>query len=307
MLSHFTQPEKMFADEISERLKVIACLDIPNMIHSEELEPSLSEKQWDEIKKLLKAGKSDAQLIITGPADDIKTALETIEERCIMALEGIPTETRKSFVDGTTIFERVLPGADRMYPDTDSPPIPLEDALINKLSENLPEDIIDRYKKLKDWNIPEDTYTYIFSKDHFSLIERIINELEIKPGFVGTFFGHDLKHAEGQYSGTEVFNSKKIYKLFAFLQKEKLDLRLAKTMLPILLEHPKMDFESILLEMNFKRVKPQDIVDKLPVLIEKFNKDSIDPDAENKINWVMGQIRKLAIGNMSLTELSEKI
>jgi len=306
-LSWFTQPGKMFANELADRLKVIACIERPNMIHSEELEPSLSEKQWDEIKKLLKAGKRDAQLIITGPADDIKTALETIEERCIMALEGIPTETRKSFVDGTTIFERVLPGADRIYPDTDSPPIPLEDTLINKLSENLPEDIIDRYKKLKDWNIPEDTYTYIFSKDHFPLIERIINELGIKPIFAGTFFGHDLKHAEGQYSGIEVFNSKKIYKLFAFLQKEKLDLRLAKTMLPILLEHPKMDFESILLEMNFKRVKSQDIVDKLPVLIEKFNKDSADPDAENKVNWVMGQIRKLAIGNMSLTKLSEQI
>jgi glutamyl-tRNA(Gln) amidotransferase subunit E len=306
-LSWFTQPGKMFANELADRLKVIACIERPNMIHSEEIEPALSENQWDEIKKLLKAGKSDAQLIITGPADDIQTAIETIEERCIMALEGIPTETRKSFVDGTTIFERVLPGADRMYPDTDSPPIPLEDTLINKLSEHLPEDIIDRYKKLKDWNIPEDTYTYVFSRDHFPMIEKIIHGLDIKPAFVGTFFGHDLKHAEGQYSGAEVFKTEKIYDLFAFLQKEKLDLRLASTMLPILLEHPKMDFESILMEMNFKRVDAKDIIDKIPVLMEKFNKDSIDPREEDRKNWVMGQLRNLAIGNMSLTELSRNI
>ncbi len=52
-----------------------------------------------------------------------------------MAFEGVPNETRKSFEDGTTIFERVLPGADRMYPDTDSPPIPLQEEDIKKLGE----------------------------------------------------------------------------------------------------------------------------------------------------------------------------
>ncbi len=86
-------------------------------------------------------------------ADDIKTALETVEERCLMAFEGIPNETRKSFEDGTTIFERVLPGADRMYPDTDSAPIPLEDDYIQSLTKNMPEDIIERYKKLMAWDI----------------------------------------------------------------------------------------------------------------------------------------------------------
>ena len=38
-----------------------------------------------------------------------KHLCETVEERCKMALEGVPVQTRKSFEDGTTIFERVLP------------------------------------------------------------------------------------------------------------------------------------------------------------------------------------------------------
>jgi Glu-tRNA(Gln) amidotransferase subunit E-like FAD-binding protein len=37
-----------------------------------------------------------------------------ITERALMLFDGIPPETRKSFEDGTTIFERVLPGADPM-------------------------------------------------------------------------------------------------------------------------------------------------------------------------------------------------
>ena len=306
-LSWFTQPGKMFADELADRLKVIACIERPNMLHAEELEPKVKASQWEEIKELLKAGPKDTQLIITGPADDIKTALETIEERCQMALEGIPNETRKSFVDGTTIFERVLPGADRMYPDTDSAPIPLDDEYIESLGKDLPEDIIDRYRKLKAWEIPEDTFTYIFAKDHFPLIERIINELGIEPKFVGTFFGHALKHAEGQYSGADELYPIKLYKLFKYLIDNKLDFHIAKDMLPEMLEHPKMDFDSILREMNFKKVKEREILSQLPVLSRRFAKECYTPTELKKKNWVMGQIRKRALGNVNLTDLSKKI
>jgi len=306
-LSWFTQPGKMFADELADRLKVIACIERPNMIHSEELEPKLSSNHWKEIGELLKAGKHDTQVLITGPEADIKTALETIEERCQMALEGIPNETRKSFEDGTTIFERVLPGADRMYPDTDSAPIPLEDEYIQSLSDNLPEQVIDRYKKLKKWGIPEDTYTYILSKDYFPVIEKIINELDVPPKLVGTFFGHNLKHAQGQYSGADQLYQKKIYKLFACLKKKNLNFRLAKEMLPVILVYPKMDFESILNEMKFKKVKPSEVVDKIAVLNEKFKEEAKSSNEMNRINWVMGQLRNLAIGNIDMKVLSEEI
>jgi len=154
-LSHFTQPDKMFANEISDRLKVIACLEKPNMVHSESIVPEVEVENWQKVANLLSTGKNDAVLIFWGPQEDMKTALETIEERCRMAFEGVPNETRKSFENGTTIFERVLPGADRMYPDTDSAPIPLEDDYIDSLSKNLPEDIIDRFNQLRKWNVPD--------------------------------------------------------------------------------------------------------------------------------------------------------
>ena len=111
ILSHFTQPGKMFADEIADRLKVIACLEKPNMTHSEEIKPIIISDNFDKIKNQFKAGENDAQLIFWAPDADINTALEVIEERCKMAFEGVPKETRKAFGNGTTIFERVLPGA----------------------------------------------------------------------------------------------------------------------------------------------------------------------------------------------------
>jgi len=141
ILSHFTQPGHCFADELRHRLKVIACIEHPNMTHSEDLNPLLSNKIMTRIADWLGARPEDAQIVFWGPREDISTGLETLDERLRMAFEGVPPETRKSLPDGTTIFERVLPGSNRMYPDTDSAPIPLSTDHINSLSEKLPLDI----------------------------------------------------------------------------------------------------------------------------------------------------------------------
>jgi glutamyl-tRNA(Gln) amidotransferase subunit E len=307
ILSHFTQPGKMFANEISDRLKVIACLEKPNLIHTEEFEPLVEEKTWEMIRKQLNAGEEDAQLIIWGVEEDMPTALETIEERCKMAFEGVPQETRKSLEDGTTIFERVLPGADRMYPDTDSAPIPLKNEYIEELAKNLPTQIIYRYKQLKKWHVPEDTYTYIFSKNLFPLMERMVNELGVNPGFLGTFLGHRVKFAEGHYKHPKEFKYTMLYHLFKFLKDNGLNEQLALRMLPELIQHPKMDFESILNAIKFKRYRKEEILDKIPILTHKFAEGKTIIVESDLINYVTGQLRNMALGNMSLRELSESI
>ncbi len=307
ILSHFTQPGKMFANEISERLKVVACIEQPNMTHSEELSALISGDDQSYIRGLFNANDNDAQLIFWGPEADIKTALEVIEERCHMAFLGIPQETRKSFKDGTTIFERVLPGADRMYPDTDSKPIPLPEDLIVELRKHLPEEVIDRYHKLKAWNVPEDTYTYIFKKNLFPLVERIINELNINPVFVGTFFGHYLKCVEGQYTKGREFKYEMIFGLLKYLLNHKIDLQLAKRMITVIYEHPKMDFESVLTSINFKKINKEEIVKNIPFLKEKFAQIRISNRVEDEVNWIMGELYQMALGNIALSELKKLI
>lgn len=303
ILSHFTQPGKMFADELSDRLKVIACLEKPNMTHSEAFESVITATNRNKIIKGFKAEENDAQLIFWGPEEDIKTALETIEERCLMALEGVPNETRKSFEDGTTVFERVLPGADRMYPDTDTPPKPLEEEQIEAIRKTLPADVIDRFKQMKKWNIPEHTYTYIFKRNHYPLIERIIKELKLDPVFTGTFFGEQLKFVEGHFEPAEAFNYELIYDMFKFLQKEKLDTELAKYMLPVIYEHPKMDFESVLTVINFKRIPEEEILARIPFMKEKFREIRRSDNKKDETDWIMGELRKIARGNMSMKAL----
>lgn len=308
ILSHFTQPGKSFTNEISDRLKVIACIEKPNITSDEDLENPLSEQDVVKLASLLKASADDAIVLIWGPEADIPTALETIEERCRMAFEGVPRETRRPLSDGTSLFERVLPGADRMYPDTDSAPIPLEDSYIKKLSNNLPVDIWQRYQELAKMRIPEDTHNYILRRNLVPIIEEVAN-MGFPARFVGTFLGHNLKCIEGKMPLHQDFTYKRIVEMFAFLKKKQLHHSLAKLMLPVIYEHPNMDFNSVLISINFKRRTFDDLMAPVDYLIEKLKEIRVTQNGNSDVtvNWVMGQLNKQALGNIDLKELRKRI
>jgi len=78
-------------------------------------------------------------------------------------------------------------------------------------------------------------------------------------------------------------------------------------MLPELVQHPKMDFESILNAINFKRYSENEILEKIPILTDKFAEGKDTIIESDLINYVMGQLRNMAMGNMDLKALSDKI
>ncbi|MDR2084977.1 MAG: Glu-tRNA(Gln) amidotransferase subunit GatE [Bacteroidales bacterium] len=303
VLSHFTQPDKCFVNELSDRLKVIACIEKPNIITSEDIHNPEDKKIFTQISELLNSGENDAQVIFWAPEEDIATALDVIDERCKMAFKGVPNETRKYLLDGTTIFERVLPGADRMYPDTDSAPIPLDNQHLEKLQANLPNDIYERTGQLVKWNAPEDTFTFIHVKNLFPVIEKITNKLNFDPKFISCFMGHRLKFIEGHYS-TKDFDYNRIFDMFEYINKNKLEKEIAYKILPVLYQHPQMDFDSILTTINFKKLKSENIVSNISMLKKKYDEIGRIKTNDAKNNWIMGQLNNLAVGNISMNELN---
>lgn len=307
LLSHFTQPGKIFADELADRLKVIACLERPNLFHTEEIKPTFPAEFWETPASKLKTTSADALIVFRGPEADIETALDVISERCLMAFEGVPGETRKALTDGTTIFERVLPGADRMYPDTDSAPIPLSNEYIETLRKTLPSDIVVRFKQMQNWKIPQDTYTYILSKNLYPLIEKIINQLGYDPLFTGTFFGHYLKFVEGHYRRGREFDYEIIYGLFKFVKDRKLVHNILFPMLPIIFEQPQMEFNSVLTDIRYKTHSKDEIMAPVEFLREKYKEIGRKQNIEAENNWIMGELRNRATGNLDFTSLMNEL
>ncbi|HVP06438.1 MAG TPA: Glu-tRNA(Gln) amidotransferase subunit GatE, partial [Candidatus Acidoferrum sp.] len=307
LLSHFTQPGQTFADELSGRLKVIACIEKPNMTHSEDVVSALTCHHWSELGRLLSAEDDDAQVLVFGPADDISTALDVIEERCRLAMEGVPNETRKGLADGTNIFERVLPGPDRMYPDTDSAPISIDNDRIEAMRQELPVDVAAQIHKLREWRVPKDTWVYLLKRNLVDLVERIVKDFEQDPVFVGSVIGHTLKHVEGISPRNDRFRYDKIYELFRFGKAQKLYDEILKVMVPILYNHPHLTFESVLTAVEFSPYSMEQILSQVPSLRREFAEERTSPDPKAEVRWLMGSLRRCAIGNVCLEELRARV
>jgi glutamyl-tRNA(Gln) amidotransferase subunit E len=306
ILSFFTQPGKMFADELSDRLKVIACLEKPNLVHSEQFEPALDEDAFARIRKLLKSADADAQLLFWAAEDDVKTALETIAERCRLAAVGVPNETRKGLANGRTIFERVLPGPDRMYPDTDSAPISIREDMIVRLRAALPAGVHQRLGQFKEWGIPADTFAYLLKNNLVPLMEKIVLDSAADARFVAVIFGQSLKNLAGRLPASRDFSFQRLYELFAFIHEQKLEKGIIKAMLPVIYQHPNMDFQSVLTTINFKKLDRDEILAALPFLKEKFQKIRTSKDSDAAVRWIVGSMRKLALGNMPMRDVHEQ-
>ncbi len=307
ILSFFTQPGTTFANEISDRLKVIACLDKPNMLYSEEFEGELNMADLEKARKTLGAGENDAQIIFRSHEDDMKTALETVEERCVLAFDGVPPETRKSLKNGTTVFERVLPGPNRMYPDTDSAPIPITENMIDLARDRMPEEISSRFTQLKKWKIPEDTYTYILKCNFCPLMTRIISDFKASPIFLGCLIGHHLRYIEGHFKPSSLFIPEKLYTLFKFIHQKKLGHEIIREMLKVVYQYPNMDFESVLITIKYIPATKEEILSNVSVLKEKFREIRYSKDPAAEVAWIMGHLRELALGNIRMKTLRKEI
>lgn len=307
ILSHFTQPEHVFADELSDRLKVIACIEKPNMIHSEEISEDNFNSLFPEVSIWLSAAPDDAQLIFWGPEADIATAIETIDERIRLALNEVPNETRKGFEDGTTMFERVLPGRDRMYPDTDSQPLAVTTEMLERLALNQPVDIALRFRQMKEWGIPSDTWHYLLSKNLVGLVERICNDFGFDHREIGTIIGHRFRSLEGRNKVARGFSYDILYDLFEFLKREKLLPPVARHMLPGVVSTAEPDFKAILEATGYAPASLSEIRAEVKVLGKKFAEISYNGNSAASVNWVMGQIRMKAIGTVRLAEVNKEV
>ncbi|MCG3138710.1 MAG: Aspartyl/glutamyl-tRNA(Asn/Gln) amidotransferase subunit B [Phycisphaerae bacterium] len=151
LLNHPTQEHTTFAKEFSDRVRVIACLtQLPNIAHSDLAAETLSSREWREVRRKMRADADDALLLVWGNEADTVTAAQEIILRAREATIGVPSDTRQAYKDGTNGFERVLPGPERMYPDTDLPPIEINSARLERLAVQIPRRVWELDERLQE-------------------------------------------------------------------------------------------------------------------------------------------------------------
>jgi len=129
---------------------------VGGIFHSDELPGyGIDEEEIQKVRHALHAEKQDGFALVVAKEDLANSALDRVIERARQALKGVPEETRDPLPDGTSAYSRPLPGRARMYPETDVPPVRVDDALLSKLESEipeLPEQTIHRLQKLYSLN-----------------------------------------------------------------------------------------------------------------------------------------------------------
>lgn len=178
-----TQTGTFFSREISDRVRVIACLTtLPNIIHSDSPGESIASSEWQAIRKTVNASGEDTLVLVWGNKEDADTGAREIAIRAREATIGIPSETRQALRDGTNGFERILPGADRMYPDTDLPPKQITEERLERIRRTLPLDYWTRQSRYQSLGVPDDLIRPLAISRFAPLFDRVTNECHIAPG-----------------------------------------------------------------------------------------------------------------------------
>ena len=172
-----TQPDTTFLDELSGRIRVIACLDEAPIVLSGALMPEFPGKHkiMERIRRRLRMAENDAFFIVFGPEADCRTAAEEIRLRFVDAIKGVPQETRQALTGGFTTFERILPGPDRMYPDTDSPPTRVTAERVAQARERLRPTPWERFRQFGAWQVPLETTEYLIRRGGVAIVDAVVN------------------------------------------------------------------------------------------------------------------------------------
>ena len=121
-------------------------------------------KVIDRLRKRMRLGENDDFFIVFGPEADCRCAVEEIRLRFIDAIKGVPQETRQALTGGYTTFERILPGPDRMYPDTDSPPTRITAERVAEARSRLRSPPWERIAEYAALRVPQETTEFLIRR-----------------------------------------------------------------------------------------------------------------------------------------------
>ncbi len=305
LLSHRTQPGITFAREFSERVRVIACLtDRPFMIHSDVRDYGLDPTQWRAIHSALEADNEDAVIVVWGPASDADTAAREILIRASEAHEGVPSETRQPYLDGTSGFERMLPGPDRMYPDTDTPPLPIEDGWLAEIESRLPELPWDRENRYVEMGLSLGEAVELGA----SRWAELFDDLSPANKKVARRLAHALRKRIPHHSrlGREAPTAEPIVPLVRALEDESIRLEATEAALDALIEHPEKSAVEVLASFKVTKTVHEE-VERLCGRVAESAKDLTDRSRDVLMRWAMGEVMPHLLGKADPMEVRQRL
>jgi glutamyl-tRNA(Gln) amidotransferase subunit E len=115
------QPDRRLGTELADHARRHGA---GGVFHTDELPAyGITDEEIAALRDAVDAGPADAVALVADDSRTAELAIEAVADRARTAMAGVPEETRDATAEATTRYLRPLPGAARMYPETDVPPV----------------------------------------------------------------------------------------------------------------------------------------------------------------------------------------
>jgi len=162
------------------------------------------------------ATDKDAVVLVVDTLVNGKDALKAVIERAREALKGVPEETRAANQDSTTQFMRPRPGAARMYPETDVPPVQISEDYLQILHSRLPELPEQKMARfVKEYELNQKLAKQVLDSEYAQLFETVAKQTKVPPTVIAAALTETFKGLKREGVEIENVGDEQILELFS--------------------------------------------------------------------------------------------
>jgi glutamyl-tRNA(Gln) amidotransferase subunit E len=284
--------------------ELVRFFGLGGVFHSDELPNyGIQQSNVDDLRKNHNIGENDAFLLLATPTEKADIVIDQILLRMREIRDnGIPKDTRLATQTGETKFLRPRPGAARMYPETDIPPILISKEELEDARKNIPKSWDESIKELQTkYEINSQLTEQIFDSKYIELFEKIVEKTKVNPTFVASVLCSTITNLERSGLNSNLLQNKEIVKSFELLEVGKI----AKESIEIIFENimagKAKTTEEAMKNTAIEAVNESDLEKIIEEIVEK-NQDIIKNQKERAVGPLMGiamkELRGKASGEM---------
>ncbi len=270
---------------------------VGGLFHSDELPAyGIDQVHVESVSKKLGCGDSDAFIIIADQGDNVLDGLKAVVERSREAIRRVPEETRVANPDGTTHYMRPRPGAARMYPETDVPPVSISRDRLQEIERNLPKMPEEIAKELQSkYNIGQKLAGQLVDSEFLGVFESIVTTSKgIAPSYVATILTESLRSLTREKVPVDNLQEDHLKRVFGLVTEGATAKESVVDLLKWLASHPESTASEALKELNLgmlTRADLEDIVAKVVTSQQAVVSQQGSKALGKMMNLVMGEVR----------------
>lgn len=297
ILKEEIQPNRRFGTELADYAKVYG--GVGGIFHTDELPAyGIKEEEVEQLKKKLKAEDNDCIVMVVGKEEACRNALNAIIRRIEQAYIGVPSEVRAANPDGTTRFMRPMPGAARMYPETDIPPMVITEELLDQIKANLPETFESKVSRfMKEYGLSYDLASLIVDSPYSSIFEDIVKKSKVNPSLIASTFEYTFKMLKREGIDVDSFDKNIIYELFMSVSNGRFAKEAITDILRWLANNKGKGIDDAIKALSLTPVDLTEVRKKAKEIVEN-NIEMIKREGEKATKKLMGEIMKIYRGKV---------